>query len=190
MGTPYYGMHLLTRNYHTAASFERFWRSLLCLFSTVSLCSSTILTAPVLANGAGSFRDIKLGAERDKVAEAHGELRAEAEEVALLLKIKPFVEKLRAAKASSSSDSVQSSRPIEQARLLCLWKIFIALEEVRKVVAVINIEIAQSNESFNSLMGGGGRAPDDNKCVEHGHLYAIWHFRNNKQVNQSKVRAT
>jgi hypothetical protein len=141
-GALYYGTNLLTRNYYIPVLFHQSWRVLLCVFSAI------LLASPVLANGAGSFRDIKMGPDRDKAGEARGGLRVEAEEIAVLLRIKPLVEKLRATKASASA---QASRPIEQARMLCLWKIFIALQEVRKVVAVINIEISRSNETFNSL---------------------------------------
>jgi hypothetical protein len=128
-------------------------RTLLDWSTLVLLCvfSMSFFAAPVSASGAGSFRDIKMAAERDKAGEARGELRAEAQELAALLNIKPLVEKLRAAKASEMGASAETSRPIEQARMLCLWKIFIALQEVRKVVAVLNIEIARSFESFNSL---------------------------------------
>ena len=115
------------------------------------VCNTVLLAGPALANGAGSFRDIKMAPERDRAGEARGELRAEAQELASLLNIKPLVEKLQAAKLGQPGAGSETSRPIEQARVLCLWKIFIALQEVRKVVAVINIELSNSYETYNSL---------------------------------------
>jgi len=141
-GAIYNGSNLLTRALDIRTLLDSSLLALLCAFSTI------FFAVPVLASGAGSFRDIKMTPDRDRDGEARGEPRAEAEELATLLNIKPLVEKLRAAKASGSPEA---TRPIEQTRLLCMWKIFIALQEVRKVVAVLNVEIARSNESFNSL---------------------------------------
>lgn len=108
-------------------------------------------SVPVLATGAGSYRDIKMAPDRDTAAEARGELRTDAQEASRLLRVEAMVEKLRAAKQAGISDSTQLPRTIQQARLLCLLKIFIAMEEVRNVIAVINRELSVSYTALDSL---------------------------------------
>lgn len=97
-----------------------------------------------------AFRDIKMAPDRDTEAEARGQMRTDAQEVAHLLKIEPLVEKLRLAKQEQGSDG-QMSHTVQYARLLCLWKIFIAMEEVRKVVSVINFELSHSYQTLDAL---------------------------------------
>jgi hypothetical protein len=106
--------------------------------------------APGLATGAGSYRDIKMAPNRDRVAESRGELRTDAQEASRILRVEPLVEKLKATKEAGIT-ATQLPRPIQQARLLCLVKIFIAMEEVRKVVGVINRELSVSYTALDSL---------------------------------------
>lgn len=97
-----------------------------------------------------NFRDIKMTPSRDMQSESQGELRADARELMDLLNIRTLVSALRKSK-ESGTDSTQLSRTIQHARMLCLWKIFIASQEVRKVEAMIDFDLARSNEALDSL---------------------------------------
>jgi hypothetical protein len=127
-------------------------KSIHLLARNILVCFSSLVCAvvPACANGAGSYKDIKMTPERDIEAETRGEMRAEASEVARLMNIDLLVEKVVHCKNSAPQET-QIPKPTQQARLLCLWKIFIALEEVRKVVANINFEIAASHVALDSL---------------------------------------
>jgi hypothetical protein len=118
------------------------------LIILICWCASLL---PSFATGAGSFRDIKMTPDRDLEAEARGELRADAQEASRILRVESLVEKLREAKRAGITDTSQLPRPVQQARLLCLWKIFVAMEEVRKVVGVINRELSISYTALDSL---------------------------------------
>lgn len=115
------------------------------------VCGILALACPAFATGAGSFRDIKMEPDRDLTAEARGELRTDAGEIAGLLKVGPLVERLKAAKQAGTTSSAQLPRPVQNARMLCLWRIFIALEEVRKVIAIVNFELAKSYAALDGL---------------------------------------
>ncbi|MBY0357892.1 MAG: hypothetical protein K2W82_07810 [Candidatus Obscuribacterales bacterium] len=97
------------------------------------------------------FRDIKIIPDRNLEAEAQGQLRADANELAELLKIKPYVESLRQYKAAGKAKTTQLPKAMQHARLLCLWKIFIASQEVRKVVAMINYDLSTTRVNLDSL---------------------------------------
>ena len=120
---------------------------------------SVILCAPIVcpksataaaATATKAFRDIKMTALPDAAAQAKGELRADAKEVADILKITPYVEKIRAEK-SQGANSSSASKPLQQARLLCLWKLLQADEEVRREVASIHFDLAATNSSLGAL---------------------------------------
>lgn len=115
-----------------------------------SLCSAFLFASGAWADEQKPFRDIKMAPDRDLASEARGELRIDAREVADLLEIAPMVERLRALQKSPASDT-HRSRAVQTMRLLCLWKIFIAAEEVRKVVAQIDYDLAVSNQGLDEL---------------------------------------
>ena len=81
---------------------------------------------------------------------AFTELRTDAAEMADLLNIRPVVEMLRTAQRSGK-DMSASPKALQSARLMCLWRMFSASEEVRKVVAQINFDIAVNNVHLETL---------------------------------------
>lgn len=99
---------------------------------------------------ADSFLDIKMSPQRDRQGEAAGDLRTDAVEIAQLLKIESFIKALRNQK-QAGVDSAHLSRSMQRARMLCLWKIFIASQEVRKVVAQINYDLSRANQELDQL---------------------------------------
>lgn len=118
-----------------------------CLLSLLSHASPAI--ASTKSNP--EFLDIKMTPDRDLASEERGELRAEANELAELLKIKPFVEELRRQKSLGNAKTTQLPKALQHARMLCLWKIFIASQEVRKVVAMINYDLSTTRVNLDSL---------------------------------------
>lgn len=118
--------------------------------AVLALGMTLIVSGAASADDAASFRDIKLTPERKLSSEQAGHLRADAQEIADLLKIAPLVERLRAQQQAGSS-RLPPTRAFQNARLLCLWKIFIASQEVRKVVATINYDLSRSNQALDSL---------------------------------------
>lgn len=120
---------------------------LLCCCATFSTC------APETgAQGVDAFRDIRITPDRNPVAEQSGLLRADAKEIAELLEIAPVVERLRLLKSSGSGRiGTRLTRADQSARLLCLWKIMMASEEVRKVVAEIDLDIATAFQNVGEL---------------------------------------
>lgn len=124
----------------------------------ISLCIATTLLLGSLcglpsACGAEEsvFRDIKMTPDRNPVSEASGALRADASEIADLLNISPIVDRLRALKQIPATEATHRTRAVETMRLMCLWKLFIASQEVRKVVAQIDYDLAISNASLDEL---------------------------------------
>lgn len=117
------------------------------------ICGTAFSTfnTPVFSAQETEFRDIKMAPDRDKESETRGELRTDANEIAELLKIKPSVEALRQYKASGLIKTAQLPKNMQHARLMCLWKIFIASEEVRKVVAMINFDLSNTRVNLDSL---------------------------------------
>jgi len=109
-----------------------------------------MLPALGASSSEGSFKDIKMTPVRDRQAESLGELRADAKEAAQILRIEPMVSMLRKARSEGSS-SARPSRSVQHARMLCLWKLSVASQEVRKVSATIDFEIAKSAESLDQL---------------------------------------
>jgi hypothetical protein len=89
--------------------------------------------------------------DRDLQAESRGDLRTDAKEVAKILKIEPLVAKLRLEKNKELGRTVELSKSCQQARLLCLWKIMAAKQEVRQSVALIDQELSKSNRALESL---------------------------------------
>jgi len=99
-----------------------------------------------------SFLDVKLTPTIDPLHAAKGEMRADADEVANLLNIKAMVEQIREAKRQGILSGSMVPRSIQQSRLLCLWKLLIASQEVRKANAAIDFELANSYTSLDKLM--------------------------------------
>jgi hypothetical protein len=97
------------------------------------------------------FLDIMMTPERNKEAEAQGQLRADAQEAAEILNIAPLIEKLRREKYKKESEATIHSKAVHNTRLLCLWKIMIGMQEVRKVVANINYDMARSEVALDTL---------------------------------------
>ncbi len=120
--------------------------TILAIFSGLAGGTNACLAAEVKM-----FRDIRMTPERNPVSESQGELRADAREVADLLKIRPMVERLRGEKQRGVLDTLHLSKPMQQARLLCLWKIFVASQEVRKATAQIHYDLAESYASVEKL---------------------------------------
>jgi hypothetical protein len=101
------------------------------------------------ADKAKPFLDIKMTAER-YTYNSQGQLTLDAQELADLLKIKPLVMALWQAKQTGIS-SADLPKKLQYARLLCLWKIFTASEEERKVVGEINNDLATSYIALDGL---------------------------------------
>jgi len=106
---------------------------------------------PVAAAQPKSFVDIELAPVRDRESEARGELRADAKEAARILNIEPYVERLRTLKKQGMQASGQLSRRDQTMRLLCLWKLLVASEEVEKLTAKIYCDLDASQVTLQSL---------------------------------------
>jgi len=104
------------------------------------------------ASPAKSFRDIALTPERDEAKEAQGELRADARELAEVLRIKPLIIMIEKSRRAGAEDATQLPRAVQNARIICLWRLFIASEEVRKVVQAINYDLATSYTALDTLV--------------------------------------
>lgn len=115
-----------------------------------ALGMSIALNCAVEAKPSKEYVDIQITPARNLVAEANNELRADAAEMADLLNIRPVVEMLRTAQRSGK-DMSESPKALQSARLMCLWRMFVASEEVRKVVAQINFDIAVNNVHLETL---------------------------------------
>jgi hypothetical protein len=126
----------------------RKWRhgaALLVLFSALTN------TASAFADEAKTFRDIRMTPPRDAQAELRGALRVDAQEAADVLKISPLVEKIRAEKQRGVTDPDSLPRPLQQARLICLWKIWEAQQEVRRAAGVIDYDLSDSYTNLDTL---------------------------------------
>lgn len=122
--------------------------------AVILIGSLNLLSFPagaITGNPNDVFLDITITPERNKEAEAQGQLRADAQEVAEILNIAPLVEKLRREKHKKESEATVHSKAIHNTRLLCLWKIMIGMQEVRKVVANINYDMARSAVALEGL---------------------------------------
>lgn len=117
----------------------------------VSVCVLALLATSSMCKEEKAFRDIKMTPERDEVSESAGALRVDAAEVAELLNIAPMVERLRQLQKEAPTDSTHRSRNVQSMRLLCLWKIFIAEQEVRKAVAQIDYDTGVAFQSLHKL---------------------------------------
>jgi len=92
------------------------------------------------------FADIKLTPEAKTLV---GGLRQDAYEIASLLEIEPYVAKLRAEQPPSGSTAVP--RPILNAKMICLWKLMAASQEVRRIVAAINHDLSKAYIALDVL---------------------------------------
>ncbi len=99
----------------------------------------------VPGHGAGSFYDIKMTPNIDHAAVAAGALRADAAEIADLLEITSYVERLREFKKTNPSITCELPKPLLNAKVLCLWRILTLTEEVRRYSAAIDCDLASSN---------------------------------------------
>ncbi len=111
---------------------------------------SWFCTAAVFSYGEDvkSYRDISLSPPTVKLGVKSSGMRPDAEEVADLLNVRGLAEKIRSARDLHESPM---PRAVEQARLICLYRLFIASEETRKAVAVIDFELAKSNQNLGAL---------------------------------------
>lgn len=107
----------------------------------------------VSGHGAGSFYDIKMTPDIDHGAAAAGQLRADAAEIADLLEIMPYVERLREQKKNNPSSTSELPKPLLNAKVLCLWRILVLTEEVRRYSAAIDCDLASSNVVLADLTG-------------------------------------
>ncbi|MFA6208624.1 MAG: hypothetical protein WCT03_12545 [Candidatus Obscuribacterales bacterium] len=102
-----------------------------------------LVTVP--GHGAGSFYDIKMTPNIDHAAVAAGALRADAAEIADLLEVTAYVERLREFKKNNPSITSELPKPLLNAKVLCLWRILTLTEEVRHYSAAIDCDLASSN---------------------------------------------
>lgn len=109
-----------------------------------------LLSGAAEAKPSKEYIDIQITPARNLQAEANNELRADAAELADLLNIRPVVEMLRTHQRSGK-DMADAPKALQSARLMCLWRMFVASEEVRKVVAQINFDIAVNNVHLETL---------------------------------------
>jgi hypothetical protein len=136
--------------------------------TSINVLLVLIVCAPLRAFAFGedfkSYRDIKITPEIFAKAQTSGAtdgvLRADADEIADLLHVRPLVAVIRTAKAANTSSTSSTSgasstlvlsKSVQQARMLCLYKIMIASQETRKTIAIIDYEIANTNVSLSSL---------------------------------------
>lgn len=112
--------------------------------------SCNYAVAPALAGRAEDFKDIKLTPDRDLSAEAQGYLRADAREIETILGVGPLVGKIEEARRGGI-DTATLPKVTQNARLVCLWRILQASEEVRKVVAQIDFDIAEAHIALDKL---------------------------------------
>ncbi|MCW5824375.1 MAG: hypothetical protein KIT34_16340 [Cyanobacteria bacterium TGS_CYA1] len=122
-------------------------KALKCL---LSLGFALLVGGAVEAKSSKEYIDIQITPTRNPAAEANNELRADAAEIADLLNIRPVVEMLRTHQRSGK-DMCEAPKDLQSARLMCLWRMFVASEEVRKVVAQINFDIAVNNVHLETL---------------------------------------
>lgn len=125
-----------------------------CLSALVVVLGSN--TAPALAL-AGEFRDITITA-RISPDDSPENVRADAREVAQLLGIESLVRQLHQAKKQGLLDSSRiPSRRLLNAKIICLWQILMASEEVRALVAKVNADLSRSFWSMEKLSGQAQR---------------------------------
>lgn len=119
------------------------------LFGSILLMAVMSPASQAVADKGKPFLDIKMTATRD-INKSPEQLGLDAQELADLLKIKPLVMALWEAKRSGIS-SANLPKTLQYARLLCLWKIFTASEEERKVVGEVNHDLATSYIALDGL---------------------------------------
>jgi hypothetical protein len=94
-----------------------------------------------------SYRDISLSPVV-KLGVTSSSMRPDAEEMANLFNVHALADQIRQARDSHVSPLPRS---IEQARLICLYRLYIASEETRKAVASIDFELSKSNQALGAL---------------------------------------
>lgn len=127
----------------------KLWAEKNAISAAVGLLYVACLVAwPVAASALErqDFVDIRLTPEETVKS---GELGLGASEMAEVLRIRPYVNVLRDYRAIAKHQP--ASRVVTQARLLCAWRILQASQEVRRLVAKINQELAISYISLDSL---------------------------------------
>lgn len=118
--------------------------------TVAACCSLSVCNGAEAATSETGYRDIKLLPGPNLATEESGELRPDAREVADLLKISAYVNLLRRSHASGAN-SAQLPRSEQNARILCIWRILTASQEVRRAVALINAEMSRSQTDLDSL---------------------------------------
>lgn len=131
-----------------ASRIQTFFCLLLSVVATATAARATTTTTATAAIEAKAFKDITLTPARIPENEARGDLREDAKEVAQVLGVEDAVERLRREKGNFSN-----SKELQSVRLMCLWKIFIAAEEVRKVVTECQFDLAQAHIALDQLTG-------------------------------------
>ena len=110
---------------------------------------------------AASFIDIKLTPDSPIARQIPGELRPDAAEIADVLEIRPLALQLMSAKSGGIANSATSgdasfvpmSRTLLKTKIYCLYKIVGAQQEVRKIAAAIDFDLASSNVALGELDG-------------------------------------
>lgn len=93
------------------------------------------------------FHDIKLTPDVTAADENSTVLRPDAKEVAQLLRIEPYIERVRQAELSGA----KLDRPLLNAKVFCMWRILETAQEVRKFTAAIDKDLAASYVALDSL---------------------------------------
>lgn len=125
------------------------------LFNLIRLIVPAILLqtliTPAFATPKENFLDIKLTPDRDLSSEAQGYLRADAREMEQLLGVSSIVEKIKNAK-QGGQDTASLPKATQNARMLLLWRMLEASEEVRRVVNEIDFDLAETHIALDGLV--------------------------------------
>jgi hypothetical protein len=114
------------------------------------------LMSPALALGqhrVRAFVDIKLTPDSPVDKQVAGVLRPDAAEIAEILELEPYMQKLIAAKAVSAGGGTPQvlDRPLLKTKLFCLYRIVIAQQEVRRIAALLDRDLATANVDLGTL---------------------------------------
>ncbi|MBU6452755.1 MAG: hypothetical protein KGS72_13295 [Cyanobacteria bacterium REEB67] len=122
----------------------------------VLLCSLFAQAIPVEAVTKRAFADIKLTPDGIVAGQPTPELRPDAAEVAEVLEVQPYVRMLMAARAENAGGTAGGGVPslpgnLLKVKIFTLYRIIQAQEEVRKIAAIIDRDLASSNVALNEL---------------------------------------
>lgn len=122
---------------------SKFFRVVIAL----TLCFLSIEPA-ALAKGRSEFVDIKLTPDVTPSQVPAGAIRADAKEVAQLLEIEDYVVQIQEAKRTGAP----MTRDLTNKKMICLWRIMTAAEEVRKMSGRIDRELSFTNIALDELI--------------------------------------